>query len=88
MPSSPHAAAPVSPKLREPCQFLLTTALIIIITPDSRSWAQPTALAAKQAAQRILTLATESLDMMRGAMNTSKESLERADAYVYSFYLL
>jgi hypothetical protein len=38
--------------------------------------------AAVLAAQRILTLATESLDMMRGVTGVMKDSLERADAYV------
>ncbi|EGN95202.1 hypothetical protein SERLA73DRAFT_77210 [Serpula lacrymans var. lacrymans S7.3] len=42
----------------------------------------PTASAATQAAQRILTLATESLDMMRGVTGVVKESLDRADAWV------
>lgn len=35
------------------------------------------------AAQRILTLATESLDMMRGVTGVVKDSLDRADAYVH-----
>jgi transcriptional repressor OPI1 len=39
-----------------------------------------TAGAATQAAQRILTLSTESLDMMRGVTAVVKESLDRADA--------
>lgn len=34
---------------------------------------------AAQAAQRILTLSTESLDMMRGVTAVVKESLEKAD---------
>lgn len=34
------------------------------------------------AAQRILTLATESLDMMRNVTGVVKDSLDRADAYV------
>ncbi|KAG7443384.1 Opi1-domain-containing protein [Guyanagaster necrorhizus] len=34
------------------------------------------------AAQRILTLATESLDMMRGVTGVVKDSLDRADAWV------
>ncbi|KAI0046546.1 hypothetical protein FA95DRAFT_1560006 [Auriscalpium vulgare] len=42
----------------------------------------PTASAAKHAAQRILTLATESLDMMRGVTGVVTDSLERADAWV------
>ena len=41
--------------------------------------ARPTAGSAAQAAQRILTLATESLDMMRNVNNIFKESLDRAD---------
>ncbi len=42
----------------------------------------PTAGSAKQAAQRILALATESLDMMRGVTGVVKNSLDRADAWV------
>lgn len=42
----------------------------------------PTAGSATQAAQRILTLATESLDMMRGVTSVVKDSLDRADAWV------
>jgi len=41
-----------------------------------------TAGSAKQAAQRILALATESLDMMRGVTGVVKDSLDRADAWV------
>lgn len=41
--------------------------------------ARPTASSAAQAAQRILTLATESLDMMRNVNAIFKESLDRAD---------
>ncbi|KAL6306221.1 transcription factor Opi1-domain-containing protein [Sparassis latifolia] len=41
-----------------------------------------TADTATQAAQRILTLATESLDMLRGVTAVCKESLDRADAWV------
>ncbi|KAH7923959.1 Opi1-domain-containing protein [Leucogyrophana mollusca] len=41
-----------------------------------------TAGAATQAAQKILTLATESLDMMRGVTGVVKDSLDRADAWV------
>lgn len=37
---------------------------------------------ATAAAQKILTLATESLDMMRGVTGVVKESLERADTWV------
>ena len=42
------------------------------------------------AAQRILTLATESLDMMRNVTGVVKESLDRADACVLSmiFFLI
>lgn len=35
---------------------------------------------AQQAAKRVLTLATESVDMMRGATGVFRESLDRADA--------
>lgn len=35
---------------------------------------------AERAAKRVLTLATESLDMMRGATGVFKESLDRAEA--------
>ncbi len=39
-------------------------------------------LAGEEAAQKVLTLATESLDMMRGVMSVVKDSLDRADAWV------
>ncbi|KIY62715.1 hypothetical protein CYLTODRAFT_166960 [Cylindrobasidium torrendii FP15055 ss-10] len=42
----------------------------------------PTKPQADEAAQRVLTLATESLDMMRGVMSVVKDSLDRADAWV------
>lgn len=38
------------------------------------------------AAQRILTLATESLDMVRGVTGVVKDSLDRADAYVFLWF--
>ncbi len=42
---------------------------------------------AAAAAQRILSLATESLDMMRNVTGVVKDSLDRADAYVvYNWY--
>ncbi|OSD05305.1 Opi1-domain-containing protein [Trametes coccinea BRFM310] len=47
------------------------------------SGAPPTADKATQAAQKILTLATESLDMLRGVTGVFKESLERADMSVH-----
>ncbi|KAF8142142.1 transcription factor Opi1-domain-containing protein [Boletus edulis] len=43
---------------------------------------RPTASAATRAAQHIVTLATESLDMVRGVTGVVKESLDRADAWV------
>ncbi|KAF8694324.1 hypothetical protein AX14_002082 [Amanita brunnescens Koide BX004] len=51
---------------------------------DAGSSAEPvvSAGAAVLAAQRILTLATESLDMMRGVTGVMKDSLDRADAWV------
>lgn len=42
--------------------------------------------AAVLAAQRVLTLATESLDMMRGVTGVMKDSLDRADAYVLVYF--
>jgi transcriptional repressor OPI1 len=47
---------------------------------QSGSNAVPTAGAATQAAQKILTLATESLDMLRAVTGVFKESLDKADA--------
>lgn len=44
------------------------------------SMGRPTASAATRAAQHILTLATESIDMVRGVTGVVKESLDRADA--------
>ncbi|KAL5531690.1 hypothetical protein ACEPAG_4567 [Sanghuangporus baumii] len=44
--------------------------------------ARPTAGSATQAAQRIMTLATESLDMLRNVTGIVKESLDRADVWV------
>lgn len=38
------------------------------------------------AAQRILALATESLDMMRNVTGVMKDSLDRAEAYVFLFF--
>ncbi|KAG8748424.1 hypothetical protein FRC10_005971 [Ceratobasidium sp. 414] len=43
---------------------------------------QPTAGMAAQAAWRVMTLATESLDMMRGVTGVVKESLDRAEVWV------
>jgi hypothetical protein len=42
----------------------------------------PTAASATLAAHRILTLATESLDMMRGVTGVFKDSLDRAEAWI------
>ncbi|KIP03570.1 hypothetical protein PHLGIDRAFT_130057 [Phlebiopsis gigantea 11061_1 CR5-6] len=42
----------------------------------------PAAGATQQAAQKILTLATESLDMLRSVTAVFKESLDKADAWV------
>lgn len=49
---------------------------------------RPTTSAATQAAQRVLALATESLDMMRGVTGVVKDSLDRADAYVKFFHIM
>ena len=40
----------------------------------------PTAVAASQAAHKVLTLATESLDMLKSVTGVFKESLDRAEA--------
>lgn len=47
---------------------------------QANSNAPPTAGAAAHAAQKILTLATESLDMLRAVTAVFKESLDKADA--------
>ena len=39
------------------------------------------------AAQRILALATESLDMMRNVTGVMKDSLDRAEAFVPLFFI-
>lgn len=49
---------------------------------SARGGLRPTTSAATQAAQRVLALATESLDMMRGVTGVVKDSLDRADAWV------
>ncbi|KAH7885702.1 transcription factor Opi1-domain-containing protein [Phlebopus sp. FC_14] len=49
---------------------------------SQRASGRPTTGAATRAAQHILTLATESLDMMRGVTGVVKDSLDRADAWV------
>ncbi|KIL58787.1 hypothetical protein M378DRAFT_170151 [Amanita muscaria Koide BX008] len=51
-------------------------------SPSSPRVQPVSAGAAVVAAQRILTLATESLDMMRGVTGVMKDSLDRADAWV------
>ena len=48
--------------------------------PTAGRGTHPTAGAATQAAQRILTLATESLDMIRSVTSVFKDSLDRAEA--------
>lgn len=57
------------------------------VAPNGRPTAgratHPTAIAATQAAQRILTLATESLDMVGGVTTVFKDSLEKAETYVF-----
>ncbi|KZT25191.1 Opi1-domain-containing protein, partial [Neolentinus lepideus HHB14362 ss-1] len=72
-PSSPVGSVPSSPRLSRSS---------VHSRQGSGHSATPTAGSATAAAQRILTLATESLDMMRGVTAVVKESLDRADAYV------
>jgi transcriptional repressor OPI1 len=57
-----------------------TEALPPHMRPTAGRGTHPTAGAATQAAQRILTLATESLDMIRSVTSVFKESLDRAEA--------
>jgi hypothetical protein len=60
-------------------------------TPETGGGGDPGSVshgAALVAAQRILTLATESLDMMRGVTGVVKDSLDRADAYALFFSFL
>jgi hypothetical protein len=74
-PASPAPSAPNSPRVgRSPH---------LPLTPLARQSGGPLASTtggARQAAQRIMTLATESLDMMRNVTGVVKESLERADS--------
>ncbi|EPQ56708.1 Opi1-domain-containing protein [Gloeophyllum trabeum ATCC 11539] len=77
-PSSPSGSAPSSPRL--------SRAAVHSRQGSGHAHAHahpaPTAGSATVAAQRILTLATESLDMMRGVTAVVKDSLDRADAWV------
>lgn len=50
------------------------------LRPTAGRGTHPTAGAATQTAQRILTLALESLDMIRSVTSVFKESLDRAEA--------
>ncbi|TFK51944.1 Opi1-domain-containing protein, partial [Heliocybe sulcata] len=75
-PSSPVGSAPSSPRLSR------SSAHSRQGSGHSHTAHGPTAGSATAAAQRILTLATESLDMMRGVTGVVKESLDRADAWV------
>ncbi|KAG9036008.1 hypothetical protein FRB95_010008 [Tulasnella sp. JGI-2019a] len=52
------------------------------VANGSTSPAGLAASTAQQAAKRVLTLATESVEMMRGATGVFRESLDRADAWV------
>lgn len=76
---SAASTAPSSP-------ILTTSGLPLpVSTPSvgtSRAVARPTAGSATAAAQRVLTLATESLDMMRSVTGIFKESLDRAETCV------
>ena len=76
--SSASASQPVTPSSSRPTSPLSSSRRRELQTHGAETTA--TAGAATQAAQRILTLSTESLDMMRGVMGVVKESLDRADA--------
>lgn len=73
--SGPAARAPYPPRSVTPTEHGIHSA-----RPGPRS--QPTASTAAQAAQRVMTLATESLDMMRGVTGVVKDSLDRAEVWV------
>lgn len=72
--SSPASTAPSSPRISRSPHLPLAPLARQGVAPTA-----PTAGAATQAAQRILTLAMESLDMMRGVTAVVKDSLDRAD---------
>ncbi|KAG9103783.1 hypothetical protein FRC06_008101 [Ceratobasidium sp. 370] len=72
--SSSSARAPYPPRSTTPADGIHAA------RPGPRP--QPTAGTAAQAAQRVMTLATESLDMMRGVTGVVKESLDRAEVWV------
>ena len=72
---APSPCAPSSPRIS---RVLLSG----INTEGDREKAGVSEGSVMVAAQRILTLATESLDMMRNVTGVVKDSLDRADAYV------
>ncbi|THH06644.1 hypothetical protein EW145_g3941 [Phellinidium pouzarii] len=85
-PVSAASTAPSSP-LESPRHFKSTMLLPLPVVASGGSHRQttasrPTAGSTAQAAQRLLTLATESLDMMRSVNGVFKESLDRADTWV------
>lgn len=81
-PSSPRPT-PANPKyyrMAQPQESGSPAPLPPHMRPTAGRATHPTAGAATQAAQRIMTLATESLDMMRSVTAVFKESLDRAEA--------
>lgn len=77
-PGSAASTAPSSPLLT-PRTLNNNAASTHVSSYRQTTASRPTAGSATQAAQRILTLATESLDMMRSVTGVFKESLDRAD---------
>lgn len=86
--TSSRAPSPSSPRVAR--NTVIGAQTSGVGTGDVGSSAEPvvSAGAAVLAAQRILTLATESLDMMRGVTGVMKDSLDRADAYVSVYFLV
>ncbi|KAH8111063.1 Opi1-domain-containing protein [Phellopilus nigrolimitatus] len=83
-PASAASTAPSSP-LQSPKVLghgALPLPAVMSTSHRQATAARPTAGSAAQAAQRLLTLATESLDMMRSVTSVFKESLDRADTWV------
>ncbi|PFH53265.1 hypothetical protein AMATHDRAFT_83943 [Amanita thiersii Skay4041] len=77
--TSSRAPSPASPRVPRGSMGHIDTAQGAGGEPAEGSVSAGTAVVA---AQRILTLATESLDMMRGVTGVMRDSLDRADAWV------
>lgn len=83
--SRPTSPAPRARRERETSTTAAAGARAGRAEPVGGDAVTTTVAGAAQAAQRILTLSTESLDMMRGVTAVVRESLDRADALVFFF---